>query len=184
MAVVLGTSSGFVTTSPTVDPIGGSSPTIDGSSWTTKHTSPSTAVKITEMGWWCNDATEAANFEVGLYAADGAVVPGEAGTRLFVSATNAKGTGAGWKKVTGLNWTISSNTVYWLAVQLDAVVTATTTDRELSGGVGGDVVGAQTTLTDPFNGGAFDSARMMAIYAVWEAGGVVFLSHLTLLGTG
>ncbi len=172
MALVLGTNCGFVTTAPTADPVGETVGQMDNSSRVIKDTSPSTAVKITEIGWWCNDATEESNFEVGLYAADGTVVPGEAGTRLFVSATNAKGTTAGWKVVSGLNWTISSSTAYWLAVQLDDTVTLTRTDIATTGGVGYDFRSVQTTLNDPYGGGALgDVDGLAATYAVWEAAG-------------
>ena len=51
MAVVLGTSSGFVTVAPTADPAG-TDVIIDGASVVTKDTSPATAVKITEIGWY------------------------------------------------------------------------------------------------------------------------------------
>lgn len=170
MAVVLGTSSGFVTVAPTTNPDGGSTSQIDTRAWVTKDVSPATAARITEVGWYCEAATEEANFEIGLYAADGAVVPGEAGTLLEVSRTNAKGTTAGWKVVTGLNWTISSSTSYWLGLQLDDTATNTFWRGEATGGLGTDGLTSQTTLPDPFGGGALvDVDAMIAIYAVWEA---------------
>lgn len=169
MAVVLGTNSGFVTVAPTTDPEG-TNAGLDTFSDVTKHTSPATAVKITEIGWWCDTASEEANFEVGLYAADGAVVPGEAGTLLHVSRTNAKGTGAGWKVVTGLNWAISENTAYWIGIQLDNTATTTNYNYASSGGAGEDFKGGQTTLSDPYGGGTIsDTNAMTATYAVWEA---------------
>lgn len=169
MALVLGTNSGFVTVAPTTDPAG-SNGTIVSAARVTKDTSPSTAVKITEIGWWCDTASNAANFEVGLYAADGVSLPGEAGTRLFVSATNAKGTTAGWKVVTGLNWTISPSTDYWIGVQLDTT-TATNINIATSGGLGYDTITSVTTLPDPFGGGGTltDVDGMLAFYAVWQA---------------
>lgn len=186
MALVLGTNSGFVTVAPTTDP-GGTNSSFDARSKVTKDTSPATAVKITEIGWYCDNATEEANFEVGLYAADGAVVPGEAGTLLQVSRTNAKGTNAGWKKVT-VDWTISPSTPYWLGAQLDD--TATLTNMNLgSGGSGRDELTSQTTLPNPFGGGApGDAAGMMSIYAVWEAaapeGNSTPNSNLLTMGAG
>ncbi len=169
MALVLGVNSGFVTTAPTADP-SGSLGEVDTWALVTRHTSPATAVKITEIGWWCGNATQETNFEVGLYAADGAVVPGEAGTLLQVSRTNAKGTTAGWKRVTGLNWSVSPNTSYWLGLQVDDTATTTGIDYKLSTGVGEDEISGQTTLPNPFGGGALaDSTAMYAIYAVWEA---------------
>jgi hypothetical protein len=168
MAVVLGTSSGFVTTAPTSDPTGTGYPA-DANAFVSKDTSPATATKITEIGWWANTATAETNFEVGLYAADGAVVPGEAGTRLYVANTNAKGTTSGWK-VVSVDWDISPSTAYWLALQVDDTVSTTEADIALTGGNGVDIKNTQTTLTDPFGGGALaDADAMLAIYAVWEA---------------
>ena len=167
MSMVLGTNVGFVATAPTTSPAG-TATSYDSTSSVTKHTSPSTAAKVTEVGWWCDNATEEANFEVALYAADGA--SGVAGTRLFVSATNAKGTTSGWKVVTGLNWTISPSTDYWLGLQLDNTATTTNNDWTGSGGAGNDFRTSQTTLNNPYGGGAiFDADAMDAIYAVWEA---------------
>lgn len=170
MAIVLGTNAGFVTVAPTTDPSGDTTFTIDSRSSVVKDTSPAGATKIVEVGWWCNEATEEANFEVGLYAADGAVVPGEAGTRLFRDATNAKGTTGGvWKSVV-VDWDISESTDYWIGVQCDDTATTTTLDSQFAGGVGWDNRSVQTQLTDPFGGGALiDADGMCSIYAVWEA---------------
>ena len=170
MTLTLGTNFGFCAIAPSGDPTGNSTTVIDRTSYVVTDTSPSTAVKIVEMGWWCQNATEEANFELGLYAADGAVVPDEAGTLLEVSRTNAKGTGLGWKTVTGLNWTISSSTDYWLGVQLDTTTTATNIDRQIGGGTGYDVDFNEDTLNDPFGGGTISQPTFgLAVYAVWEA---------------
>lgn len=168
MAVALGTNSGFVTVAPTADPAG-SNFSADNRSFVTKDTSPATAGKITEIGWWCDAATEASNFEVGLYAADGATVPGEAGTRLFVAATNAKGTTSGWKTVT-VDWTIAGNTAYWIGFQLDDTVTSTPTNYETTGGSGMDPITPGTSLNNPNGGGAISyGTGLLTVYAVWEA---------------
>ncbi len=168
MALVLGTNCGFVTVAPTSNP-SGVNLTIDNNAFTTKDTSPATAAKITEIGWWCDSSTPEVNFEVGLYAADGVVVPGEAGTRLHVDTTNAKGTTSGWKRVTGLNWAISASTAYWLAVQLDNTNT-TNTNFGPSGGGGRDKISPATSLPNPFGGGGLDdNDGIITIYVVWEA---------------
>ena len=120
MALTIGTNAGFVTSTPTGNPDGTSS-TADTRSNATKDTSPSTAVKIIEIGWYAEDATEEANFEVGLYSDAGNDEPE---TRLFIAATNAKGTGAGWKSAT-VDWEINENTVYWMSVQCDDTATRT-----------------------------------------------------------
>lgn len=168
MVVVIGTNSGFVTTAPTVDPAHLNF-VVDGRALVTLDTSPETAGKITEMGWWCDTASQESNFEIGLYAADGATVPGEAGTLLYVDTINAKGTTAGWKSV-AVDWEIDPSTDYWLGVQLDNVATSTNTNYASTNGKGYDLKTAQTTLTNPFGGGAIaNSNYAIAIYAVWEA---------------
>lgn len=169
MALALGTNSGFVTTAPTSDPSGGLQTAVAisafGISTVTKDTSPSNAATITEIGWWCDGATQESNFAVGLYS-DSSGAPS---TRLFVSATNAKGTTAGWKTVS-VNWTISGSTPYWIGVQCDETTTTTWTDNESSGGSGYDSKAFQTSLPNPFSGGALDDTDgMVAFYAVWQA---------------
>jgi len=169
MAVVLGTSAGFVTVAPTADPTGTAGGNFDNGAVVQKDTSPATAAKIIEVGWYAGLATQAADFEVGLYDASGAVVPGEAGVLLFVSGANAKGTTEGWKVVT-VDWTISASTVYWLGVHCADTSTATPIDYTTTGGPGFDLVVPKTSLTDPFGGGAiFDADGVVALYAVWEA---------------
>lgn len=159
MAVVLGTSSGFVIVVPTADPAG-TNTTIDGSSVVTKHTSPEGANAITEIGWYRGAGTNTANFEVALYA-DNAGAPG---ARLFVDATNSSAV-QGWV-ITTVNWAISANTPYWLAVQMDAHTGSSSIDSETAGGAGSDVLTSQTTLADPYGGGAVaDADGMYAIYA-------------------
>jgi len=172
MALVIGTNCGFVTSAPTDNPEG-STFEICNNAVVSKFTSPAGVTKIIEIGWWCNEATEEVNFEVGLYSADGTVVPGEAGTRLYVSDTNAKGTGSGWKRVT-VDWSITESTDYWIGLQLDNTASATNTDNATSGGEGYDRIYVQTGLPNPFGGGAIsDADGMLAIYALYETGGVI-----------
>ena len=166
MSLVLGTNSGFVTSAPTADPEGIGS-AIDANARVTKHTSPAGATNITEVGWWRDTGTNTANWEIGLYAADGATVPGEAGTRLYVDNSNSSSSG-GWLTVT-VDWTITENTVYWLGVQMDAHAGSSTIDAAASGGAGIDSLTTQNTLPNPFGGGALlDADGMYAIYALVE----------------
>lgn len=159
MALVLGDNVGFVTTAPTADPAG-TNATIDGNSVVTKDTSPAGAVKITEIGWYRGAGTNTANFEVALYA-DSA---GVAGSRLFVDNTNSSSAG-GWIRV-AVDWPISPSTAYWLAVQMDAHTGTSSIDSASSGGSGSDLKG-ETTLNDPYGGGAVsDADGMYAIYAL------------------
>lgn len=163
MALVLGTNSGFVTTAPTADPAG-TGVTIDGSSVVTKHTSPAGATKIVSIGWYRESGTNAANFEVALYS-DVAGVPV---SRLFVDNTNSTASN-GWVTV-AVDWAISANTAYWLAVQMDAHSGSSGIDTAASGGAGYDVMTSQTTLNDPYGGGLLaDADGMAAIYALLES---------------
>lgn len=170
MALVLGTNCGFVTVAPTTDPSDGFA-TVDGRSVVMRDTSPSTAVKIVEVGWFRDPSSDAENpnFEVGLYAADGAVVPGEAGTRLYREATNDSGTTPGWISVS-VDWAISPSTDYWIGFQLDATAGTVYTNISGSGGNGYDSRIGATSLGNPFSGGdIFDTDGMYAFYALWEA---------------
>ncbi len=160
MAIVLGTSSGFVIVAPTADPVG-SDTTIDGSSVVTKHTAPAgETITITEIGWYRGAGTNTANFEIALYSESAGV----AATRLQVDATNSSAV-QGWV-ITAVSWTITAGTAYWLAVQMDAHSGSSSIDSATTGGVGSDVLTSQTALADPYGGGAVgQAAGMYAIYA-------------------
>lgn len=170
MALTLGVNCGFVTSAPTTDPSAGNLFAIDNAILVMKHKSPAGNYKIVEMGWYMDNVpTEEANFEVGLYDSDGIVAPGEAGTLLFSNRTNAKGTAVGWKVVKDLNWPISGSKNYWLGVQLDDTATQTTMAYTGFGGSGVDFNNTQTTLINPFGGGAiFDADGKLGIYALIE----------------
>ncbi len=160
MALTLGVNSGFVTVAPTADP-NETGTTIDGSSVVTKHTSPAGATKITSIGWYRASGTNAANWEIALYS-DSA---GAAGARVAVDNTNST-TSAGWV-VTAVDWAISGSTAYWLALQMDAHTGSSSVDGAAAGGAGSDILTSQTTLADPYGGGAVaDADGMYAIYAL------------------
>lgn len=167
-AIVEGTNAGFVTSAPTDDPSGADVDAVDNYAYGLRFTSPAATVTVTEIGWWCDNATEEANFEVGIYSHDAA---NERPNVLLASnKTNAKGTTAGWKTST-VSYTLSASTIYWLAVQLDDTTTTTNfdytsdvsykRDRKSSG---------TTTLPDP-TWGLTASTRnyIYAIYAVYTA---------------
>jgi len=179
MGLILGTNCGFVETAPVDDP-SGSAATIDTWYWATKHTTPVGAAAITEVGWWCNNATEETNFEVGLYSHNAGTDKPDA--RLFVSATNAKGTDAGWKTAT-VNWAVSAETIYWIAVQVDDTAVATTCDWQTIDNSRSSIKSAQTTLTDPWSATSSQGAYAQAIYAVWSAGGTPVDISGTIAGT-
>lgn len=163
MVLIKGFDAGFIRDSPSADPLGNAALFIDTRALYTQDTSSATATKITEMGWWCDNATEESNFEVGLYTENGNAPD----TRLNVETTNAKGTTAGWKSVVGLNWNISASTTYWLAVQLDN--TATQTDANFttlaSSGARYDI---QSSLPSSAGSVSLLTNALWGIYAVTE----------------
>jgi len=165
MALVKGTNCGFVTEAPEGDP-GETAARLDGEALAGRHTAPVGAAQVTEIGWYCCNATEEANFEVGIYDHN----VGDDNPEVIVGwdKTNAKGTDAGWKRCTGLNISITPETVYWIAVQLDE--TATQTDSDLAGDAGEkrDRKWSQTELTDPWGVTGQTTTHLVAIYAVYE----------------
>ena len=133
MALVLGTNCGFVTTAPTADPWGSDTYLADKYARALRDVAPSGAIKITEIGWWCDSTTEESNFEVGVYS-DNSETQQPLNLLAGASQTNAKGTTSGWKKAT-VNITITEGTTYWIAFQLDDT-TNTTVDNEQTGTAG------------------------------------------------
>ena len=165
MALVLGTNSGFVTVAPTTDPAASLQITIDGNSCVTKHTSPAYPARIIEIGWYRAVGINTANWEVALYSDNAGI----ADVRLNVEATNSSST-TGWL-TRAVNWSIATSTAYWLGLQMDAHTGSSDSDRETTGGAGYDYIsgGGQTTLNNPYGGGAVvQPAGMVAIYALVE----------------
>lgn len=181
MAVVLGTNAGFVTTAPTANPDGASTNVgADDKMMALKDTSAGDVVKVTEIGWYCHNATEAANFEVAIYTHNSGDDNPEA-IVVAKSATNAKGTNAGWKVVSGLDIAISTSTNYWIAFQLDDTATTTTTH---SGGSGKrDFTLSSATLPDPWGVSGGTSATLFPIYAKVEVSTPVSATdNMTIIG--
>ncbi len=169
MAITLGTNAGFCETAPSADP-GGTNTGMDAQTMVGADTSPATAVRITEIGFWVHSAADVINFEVGVYDDNGT----NADNLIHVSRTNDTTGGAGWQRVTGLNWAISSSTKYWLAHQIDDTATSTRVEFSGSGGQGRDSKnfgGSDTTLTDPHAGGGPDDADgITSLYCIWDTG--------------
>lgn len=165
MALTPGTNCGFVTAAPSADPAA-SNQILDDTTLAGKYTSPAQAGIITEVGWYCDNATEAANFDVGLYSDDATTEPN---LRLFQAVDNAKGTTSGWKAVTGLSWEFSPSTAYWLAVELDNTATATNANDTSSGGTGvATKAPSQTALLSDWGASGFkDVNYIVGIYALW-----------------
>lgn len=164
MAVVRGTSCGFVTEAPVADPLG-SPQLMDTRTNAFKDISPATATKVTKILVWVSNATEAATLEFGIYTHNaGDDNPEE----LLGMVTIAKGTTGGWKSQ-NCDIAISPNTIYWIAAQLDDTATATNIDRTTDAGAKMDLKVAQTELENPWGVSDDTLGRRVAICAVWEA---------------
>ncbi len=168
MAVVRGTNCGFVIARPVADPEGLTS---DASSCSLafKDTSPADATRVTEIGWWCDNVTNDKNFEVAIYAHN----TDDDNPEAIVGAksdTNAKGTDVGWKYATGLDIAISPNTIYWVALQLDATSSSTWTNKtnDATAKTDKNIGDAGLTLLDPWGVSSGTYERRCAIYAVYE----------------
>jgi len=167
MALVKGTNCGFVTVAPSEDPAGGSSAVIiDTRARAVKDTTPVGAIKVTEIGWWADNATQEADFDVGIYSHDaGSNVPN---ALIGSSKNNAKGTDSGWIKKTGLDISITAETIYWIGVQLDNTATQTNIDYETKVGELAKYKSSQTSLPDSWGSSDGGAAALIAAYAVIE----------------
>ena len=169
MALVLGTNCGFVTTAPTSDPAGASAP-VSPYATAIPATSPATAGKIVEIGWWLDSSTIEHNFEVGIYNNSVIDYPSSVVGSLY--QTNSVGTTNGvWKRVT-VDIDITGNTSYWIAVQAGTSSTLSYTNYASLGGGTGRRSKVASTLSNPFVSGAGWATSYRAFYAVWEAGEV------------
>ena len=167
MTLVKGTNCGFVSEAPSGAPAETGWAT-DGKARAFKDTSPAGAQKVTEIGWYCIEATEEANYEVAIY--DHNVGDNNPEAIVGWDQTNAKGTDAGWKRCTGLDISITPETVYWIAMQLDETATTTRIDVATDAGEKEDVKTGQTELTDPWGVTPDTDPVLIAMYAVYEAG--------------
>jgi hypothetical protein len=170
MALVKGTNCGFVTVAPTAIPYGDGSIIADYRANAFKDTAPTGAVAVTEIGWYTDQNTEEANFEVGIYDHN----TGDNNPEAVVgslSQTHAKGTTSGWKVATGLNISITAGTIYWLAFQLDNTATQTNVNTQDSAGDKTSIKDAVSALSNPWGIDDASVPRMLAIYAVYTTGG-------------
>jgi len=168
MGIIEGTNAGFVTAAPNEDP-GDFGFNFDFTAMGHRFTGPADAATVTEIGWYCFNATEAANYDVGIYTdAAGNDEPNEVVGDLAID--NAKGTGAGWKKVSGLSIPISgSNTIYWICVQLDD--TATATAMKYNNGAGAQkraYISSSSSLPSPWGTSNTKDNYIGAFYALYE----------------
>ena len=166
MALISGTNCGFVTEAPSADPNTGIAATIDNYSRVTKFTAPLDAIKVTEMGWYAQNTTQSANFEVGIYTDDS----GSPDELIGYNKTNTKDAATGWySSVVDIN--ISGGSVYWLGIQCDDTVTTTNilTDDEFGSYI---YLPSSSTLPDPtWSGGTLVNGYSFAAYALYTTSG-------------
>lgn len=169
MAIAIGTNAGFVTEAPVADPAA-TSYGINDKAFATYDTSPATATKVTEIGWWKGGGEDTENYEVAIYSHDA----GNDTPNVIIGSdlTNAlSGSQLEWERVVGLNIVIDSSTPYWMAVQVDDTIDGTISDYEAAAGSRMSYSGTGiTTLPSPWDQGYSELGNFaFAIYAVWEA---------------
>ena len=177
-AIVIGISAGFVSSAPSGDP-GGFNLGIVDAAYALLDTSPADSdLIITEMGFYHGLQTSGSgttDADFGIYTETGNSEP-----EILVGSGTLSGFSYGsgdygWKVLTGLNIEIDSNTVYWVAAQVDAVDFGTfgydyLFDSGNSPGHKG--LGSVTSL--PSDWGVSDTTSTSivdGIYALWEVAG-------------
>ena len=168
MALVKGTNCGFVTVAPVDDPAA-SNLVNDNYARAFKDVAPAGAAKVTEIGWWCDDASEASDYDVGIYSHD--AVNNRPDVLIGSALNNAKGLASGWKVVSGLNITITPGITYWIGVQLDDTPSQTNTNYASFSDQKMDFKSYQTSLPSPWVSSDGSRVYLVAFYAVYETGG-------------
>ena len=164
MALTLGTNCGFVTVAPTADPDGPDNLIANTRSNALKDVAPATSAKVVEIGWYSNGTGTDVDTDIGLY--DHKYGDDNPENRLSTTTTTT-GADAGWKKVTGLDISITAGVTYWLAFQCDA--DSKVTDNISTGGTRIAIKTSQTSLPDPWGTSAAElDNHLIALYAVWE----------------
>jgi len=163
MALVLGTNCGFCLTRPSADP-GGTAGVFDTWASALKVTAPAGATRINEVGVWIDNATEAANMDVGIYSHDSG---NNRPLTLLGSATIAKGTTAGWK-YGSVDVNITPGTIYWVAGQVDDTATQTNGDVQTDATQKNDYKASQTSLPASWAASSGTVGRLFACYTVYS----------------
>ena len=165
-AISEGTNAGFVSSAPVDDPVGGSSDLgIDTFARACKFTSPVGSNTLTSIGWWSSRATEEADFQVGIYSHD--ADNNLPNVLLASSGDIAKGTSGGWIKAT-VNYSLTTSTVYWLAVQCDDTATTTNIDRTDTAGYKAERKNTQTSLPALWGTSQSTGEILLAIYGLTQ----------------
>lgn len=166
MAIEIGVNAGFVTTAPTSDPEGASSFFLSDDAFLVEDICPSNAVKINEIGIYLSVGdSNSPNWEVAIYDQSSLEPENIIGTK----STATLSSGAGWKKMTGLNIDVSSfqNQTLYIGFQMDASIGSPTMDRSGTGQGTTFLNFNITNLPDPWITSGTTS-RVFATYAVYE----------------
>jgi len=166
MALVKGTNCGFVSAAPTLNPSGAGQVTVNTRAFALKDIGPAGATRVSEIGWWCDNATTEAETYVGIFDND------EENNRpgnLLGSVNFAKGTAKGWKKAS-VNIDIVEGETYWIATQLDNTATGTKIDTAGTAGEQRDYKYDQGDLPAAWGASTGTGAYLISLYAVVGAG--------------
>jgi hypothetical protein len=173
MALSSGTNCGFVTVAPTADPAA-SDYAQDGASIGFRCTAPAD-LTISAIGWYCGQDTlgNGSNWEAGVYANDASLTGSAAntrpGARLYSATLNSRAASqTGWLQ-TALTCTINASTIYWIAIQLDAVAGSVGIDYKDTAGEKQAIRTSETALPTP-SWGANSATRqaLVGVYALYS----------------
>ena len=178
MALILGTNCGFVTVAPSADPEGTNN-VFDNYSISLKDTTTSANIRVTEIGYYVDGISEAADVDVGIYSDNSA---GEPHLLLFSDLNNAKGTTAGWKTV-AVNWELNANTDYWIAIGCTDTATDTFANVGSSGGDGSAYKNSTPSIpADWGSSTGTDGDGTKGIYALYELIAPDSTDNMTIIG--
>jgi hypothetical protein len=174
MAVVLGTSSGFVSAQPTADPDGGQA-SISSYIGAQKDVCPAGITTITEIGWYQSASNnEAMEYSCGIYSHDGVTDHPNALIATQSSGQSTTLNTAGWCRYTGLSIAVTAATTYWIATGGRTGKNANKIDSSASAGKKRDYRNAadnSNVLVDPWVDSGGSNAVCDAHYALCSAGG-------------
>ena len=163
MALTPGTNCGFVTARPTVNP-SGTNTSMQGYSIAFKHTSPATAVKVVEIGFWIENSDGGGGMEVGIYTHN---VTDDEPEALVGKDTWTHDNSTGWYYRT-VDIAISPSTIYWIAVQCDDPSKNTNWEGTDIRNAVLTAGGGTATLIDPWGTSDVLRNRTYGFYAVWQ----------------
>jgi len=172
MAVTVGTSAGFVSSSPSSDPTNSLSAPIGGYQLAGKFTSPASPFTVTELGWWQEHSTnQALAYSLAIYTDNAA---GDSGNGIPDDLIGTQVTGTltanteGWNKVATNITGLSTSTTYWLALGCASGTAHYGYESTGSRRHYDSSDASPNFLEDPWNGNNASVIRLIAVYALYE----------------